>query len=612
MPTAGKPLGRVDDQFTIEDVGSTLLEHLAKGLYQPEEVIREYVQNAVDAHRLWKTETGGLPDFPIHVEVRGEQLTVYDYGIGMDMADIKKVKSIAVSRKRDADVALTGHKGVGIWAGLSYFEKLTLFTTKKGVDREYRLTIHFKSIVDAISDERNIGEVLNPNYSIYMHEADEDEHYTIVTLERPTRSADWFTESGKVADAIRTICPCEIDPDFVFHDELLDWYDQHGMEIYPMMVDGAPVYRTFSSAVEHLKSEAITINDEPVAELWYAVSKKYQLPSAGGQLVGFRLVQNGFVIGGANPRSEPALNGYKKLGVSNSNYLNWHIGEIHIISDKLRPNLQRDQLEESEVTRQFTQRLRNFYERVEEEDRALSDRRNTLAKYRAREQELDALMGRQALAVLNDADRATWEDIQSELAADEEQARTRSTGKKVAHLKDPEIRNLRSKLLRDIGRMLTGMDAGEPNRQPHKLVGAPQQEPSTSTDVSDLNGGIAPSGATHGLSPIVWEFNEPRTPSVPEPAAFPAPAEHSAAAVRDASSDGEVREPAGVWPNFGGADDIIAETGDGDSVQLVSADIFLSLLEEVLEQALPGNEALQIAIINRLRRRIDAVMSDEQ
>jgi hypothetical protein len=46
-------LGSLSDSFTIEDVGSTLLEHLAQGLYQPDEVIREYMQNAVDAHRLY-------------------------------------------------------------------------------------------------------------------------------------------------------------------------------------------------------------------------------------------------------------------------------------------------------------------------------------------------------------------------------------------------------------------------------------------------------------------------------------------------------------------------------------------------------------------------------
>ena len=42
-------LKKIDDKFKIEHVGSSLLNELAKGLYQPESVIREYIQNAIDA-----------------------------------------------------------------------------------------------------------------------------------------------------------------------------------------------------------------------------------------------------------------------------------------------------------------------------------------------------------------------------------------------------------------------------------------------------------------------------------------------------------------------------------------------------------------------------------
>ena len=47
-----KKYRRLNDQFSIKDVGSTLLNHLAKGLYPADEVLREYVQNAIDAHRF--------------------------------------------------------------------------------------------------------------------------------------------------------------------------------------------------------------------------------------------------------------------------------------------------------------------------------------------------------------------------------------------------------------------------------------------------------------------------------------------------------------------------------------------------------------------------------
>ena len=92
---------RVPDKFSIKDVGSTLLNHLAKGLYPADEVIREYIQNAIDAHRLWRKRYRSEPDGPIQVEIRGDQLSFLDYGIGMNEDEIRGVKSIAVTTKVD-------------------------------------------------------------------------------------------------------------------------------------------------------------------------------------------------------------------------------------------------------------------------------------------------------------------------------------------------------------------------------------------------------------------------------------------------------------------------------------------------------------------------------
>jgi hypothetical protein len=40
----------MDSEFTINDIGAYLMANLAKGLYTGPEVIREYVQNAVDSY----------------------------------------------------------------------------------------------------------------------------------------------------------------------------------------------------------------------------------------------------------------------------------------------------------------------------------------------------------------------------------------------------------------------------------------------------------------------------------------------------------------------------------------------------------------------------------
>lgn len=237
---------QIKDEFTLADVGSSLLQDLAKGLYQHDEVIREYVQNAVDAHRLWKHEMNCPLEGPIQIEIRDNLLSIMDYGIGMDEAEIRRVKSIAVSNKRDADIHLTGHKGVGIWAGLSYFQRLSVFTTKRGNDSAYELIIEFKKIVDSISDSSDIGAVLNPNYRINRYKADVEDHKTTVTLEGPTsESSSFFLDKAQVAKAVRRICPCELDENLFFYDKLMAWYQQHGIELFPIFVDGDAIYRSY-------------------------------------------------------------------------------------------------------------------------------------------------------------------------------------------------------------------------------------------------------------------------------------------------------------------------------------------------------------------------------
>lgn len=380
MPrVASSLIERLDDQFTLDDVGSTLLEELAKGLYQPEEIVREYIQNAVDAHRLWKYESGSPADGPVQVEVRGDTLSIIDYGIGMDDKDIRKVKAIAVSPKRSADVDLTGHKGVGVWAGLSFFESLSIYSTKGGNDRGYDLTIHFKNIVDAIKEDKSIGEVLNPNYYIDVYKENADEHFTYITLKNPVRREEFFLDPDQVRRAVQRSCPCKLDPSFGFHDKVEQWYEQNGFEHFDIEVDGVPVFRSYPSSVESFETGDITLNDKTVARFWRAMNKKNGvLEPTGDQLIGFRLFQNGFILGGMNIYSDDQQH-LDPINVAD--YLRWYTGEIHVVLPDLHPDLPRNKFEGSEIARQFVNRLRQWYQEIERISRLTSEVRNRRNDY---------------------------------------------------------------------------------------------------------------------------------------------------------------------------------------------------------------------------------------
>lgn len=414
---------QLEDEFTIRNIGSTLLHELAKGLYQPEHVVREYVANAVDAHRSWLGVTGKDVEQPVQIELRPNSISILDYGIGMDELEIKDVKSIAVSRKPSSEIRLTGHKGVGIWAGLSFFERIVVYTTKQGVDQGYELTVEFKDIVSGISDDKDIGSVLNANFHINVYDEPAEEHFTTITLEAPTRSEDQFLDPEFVADAVRRICPCEVDPTFAFHDELTAWYKANGIEVFPIEVDGERIYRSYSSNVEDPRLGTITVDDKPVARYWLAINKKNSvLPAQPKQLVGFRLIIDGFVLGGENPYTEPRLQGYELVKVQQ--YLEWHIAEVHITSEELRPNLKRDMLEESEANRRFIEKLRAWYADVDRSARLTQEKRNRIAKYEEWASDVNAFLQKVSESELTDKELAHVKEIHEELSKQEDKARS--------------------------------------------------------------------------------------------------------------------------------------------------------------------------------------------
>ena len=355
---------KLNDQFGIEDVGSSLLNELAEGLYTREAVLREYIQNAVDAHRLWERETGERPTEPIQVELRPNSISILDRGIGMNEQEARNVKAVAVSPKRTGQVSveLTGHKGVGIWAGLSFFESLTLRTSRKGHVKGYQIDLRFRRILEAIDEKTHIGNALNPNYEIFEFTEEIDAHYTDVTLTGPVKDREWFLDATEIGKAIRETCPCQVSPNFVFHDEVSNWLEQHGFDTFPITLNRSRMYREYSSAVELFSTETLTVDDKPVAEVWYATSKKKMLKPAKDELIGFRIVQTGFVIGSKNPYSAKTLQGFPGA-LQVGEYPDWYVGEIHVVMPDLYPNLPRNDFEEtSESRRKLVQRIRKWYD----------------------------------------------------------------------------------------------------------------------------------------------------------------------------------------------------------------------------------------------------------
>jgi hypothetical protein len=604
-PISSNFIGSLPDEFSIDDVGSRLLEDLAQGLYQADEVVREYVQNAVDAHRLWQERTGFMPPGPIQIEVRGDTLTIIDYGIGMDFDEISKVKSIAVSKKREAIIPLTGYKGVGIWAGLSFFEVLDLRTTRRGSSRMYRLVIRFNEIVRSIGDDASIGDVLNPNYFIQEYEEREDQHYTEVHLMRPTRNPDFFQNAKNIEAAVKRICPCEIDPGYIFRNKLLDWYRENDIDMFPIHVQGKPVFRTYPNTVEDFKTGTITIEDEEFGVYWYAIHERNAaMQPRGNEIVGFRVIQNGFALGDINLYGERNRANFDTLKVAT--YLDWHVGEIHVTSPELRPNLERREFEESYASRQFVTKLRDWYQGIADQARIISDTRNLLSSYHDKEEKIESLVAKASSEGLDQNDLETLNDIEHALQEDDDtvaehyRRRTRNVSSKVAALRSRESSQTRRRLLTQISDLREG-----PVFDSHLDEGIFTTEIGESYSVSGVSThNSEPDNAPleqvdHGLSQqtdVVFDLNEDT--------------DSESTSIAEETNSGEY---------FDDEDDalttdspLFADNGELFAQISVAVDTVYGLLEEILEEMLVGNPNMSVAILDKLQERVNRVLFDER
>lgn len=574
---------KLNDEFTLKDVGSSLLQDLARGLYHRHEVIREYVQNAVDAHRLFEHQHGTEPGGPIQIEVSTNKVSFLDRGVGMSEKEIRKVKSIAISKKQNADVPLTGHKGVGIWAGLSYFDTLTVLTSAFGDSCAYELIIRFRRIAESISDDASIDQVLNNNYEIKVYEEDPNKHYTDVSLEGPYGPArEWFLDADKIRDAIRRYCPCQLDPTFGLYSELTQWYHDHKIQFYDIKVDGQTVYRSYPSSVEDFRQDTISIDDQPVAYYWHAIHKENGiLEPREDQLLAFRIVQNGFVLGGDNLYSEE-MQDYDRLKLEN--YLKWYIGEIHVTAPDLRPDLQRRRFEESERTRQFIKRCRRIYQNFAESARRISPLRSRQREYKGYEDEINDFGQNAAPLNLSPEDRSRVFAIRAILQEHDERVRQHKPKKgqnadeKIAALRGTT--GERKRVLDKIGKLLQVAPPAPPyharaDENPNATAGSSNNRPQTHTE------------------PATSE-------SVPKTTGnYTSDANKSA---RNGASS-TAAPPAHASTEAKGSGDVATSS-------LVLVDVFWGLLREVLREELPENAEITNRIIFKLRVRLSSLVDN--
>ncbi len=361
---------QLKDALQWDDVGGRLLANLAKGIYDHQAVLREYVQNACDAYNLLDAPAA---EPVITITPEGHNLIIHDLGIGMDEEEIRAVKKIAVSTKAELE-GMTGFRGIGIWAGFQACDRLVVITTKRGVKKRFRLVIEFRDILEKVDTDINIKELVDPRYKIEWQPADGKDHYTQVTLENVHPEYARLLEEKELMRIVSNTLPCRIDPQFqhaLTLQKLLQQISDHQeFHIKVTTKDGLKeAVREFPSDPME-DPESFVLKGEHGVELargWFCRSQKTALRGDRG----FSLRLRNFAVGRVNIYSDedgsrfgvsPATRELRRL-----NGLAWFCGEIHVTNSDILPNTPRDALEINASGRRLIEETRKFYkERIDD------------------------------------------------------------------------------------------------------------------------------------------------------------------------------------------------------------------------------------------------------
>ncbi len=364
-PPEWEPL---DDELEWDDVGGRLLANIARGMYSPQGVLREYVQNAADSYKDLSLPS---EEHKIIISAGKNSLSIQDFGVGMDDKGIREAKKIAVSTKSDYDDRV-GFRGIGIWAGLPACQKLIVDSTKAGHPYRYRLVFDFEDIMKHLDDNINIKTLVDPRYKIERHDAGKDEHYTRVSLEGITDSYKQLLDIAELKRIASQVLPSAIDPGFQHHADL-----KKMLETWPGYCECHILIQTSSGPEEAFRkfpeesleppTEEILVSDEGVelARAWFCRTKKTSIrnftpPAARG----FQLRVKNFAVGEVNMFSAEqgySYNIHEHQELKTASRLTWFCGEIQVTNNDIKPNTPRDDLEREQAAHLFIEQLRGFY-----------------------------------------------------------------------------------------------------------------------------------------------------------------------------------------------------------------------------------------------------------
>ncbi len=391
-------------EFTADQIGSEILERFSQDIYQPRAIIRELVKNASDSYaQLEKfiadhgSEYDDIEiDRSVFIKATSAEafLIIEDHGLGLDKSGLELLISIALTEKRDIP-NVHGHKGIGFWSAYTGADTITILTTKLGDNRRYRLKLNTSRMRAMQGPNVSIGRIMNDpdNVSLYSEAADPIEHGTqiiITALNEDSRLKHVIEDESRLRTTLLESCANRIDGKSMILNFVKEFYQDNRIPDIRVYFQGTEIVREIPNCVDGFRRAELKVSltsgqEIKLGEYWHCTNTNNErIPS---QFAGIRLFWNGYPIGAPNLYSDLKLS-QSNVEVTRPDLLYWHIGEVHLANDELRPDASGELVRDSVVFQIFQNALRKLYAELVSRSFGKNRKSKILSDYRKIEDQL--------------------------------------------------------------------------------------------------------------------------------------------------------------------------------------------------------------------------------
>lgn len=372
-------------------VGKDILDLLTGSMYlDPLNVYREYIQNAADS--IDEARNRNL-DFPpgsqITLEFSQQDRTVKirDFGWGVPASDfVRRLTTIGASGKRGTKQR--GFRGVGRLSGLGFCQELIFRGRAEGDTKVSEIRWDGRVLREKMKDASFVGGLSELVAAAVTHTRLPAEGYPDRFFEVEMRKVqrlrnDLLLNEAAVKNYLSQIAPVPFSPEFSFGSAIQARLDEAGVArtvdisivgddvpIYHRANDSIPLNPRLSDKISEIDwMEYFGVDGELVALAWFAKhSYSGAIPRKLG-LGGIRLRAGNIQVGDEDITAQL---------FTESRFVGWAIGDVHVVSQKILPNGRRDEFEVSVHYTQLQNQLSMTMKDITQHIRNLSIRRNRL------------------------------------------------------------------------------------------------------------------------------------------------------------------------------------------------------------------------------------------